>query len=124
MTTEKALEILNSNYSGLSGSMTYYLYEESLFSKKAFWELYDSIIILADRKNTKNIREDIIMKITQSYRNILKVFVYHFDKHDSCRIEGFPDNYYEYIERLDDAVNSLFTGVLVDDSIYSLQRDD
>lgn len=124
MNNEKALEILNSNYDVLEGSMLYCLHEECVFDKAAFWEIYDAIIILAGREFEKSQEHDITMKICICYNRILKEIISHFDNNDAVVLDGFPNNYYDYIDRLDAAIEAFFTGRFADESVFCLQRDD
>lgn len=124
MNNKQALEVLNCNYKVINGSFLYSLYEENLFCKDAFWKFYDSIVVLSNRNFDKKSEQEVTMQISICYNFVLKVFIYHFDRNDLCTIENFPENYVEYIERLDDAINAFFTGVSIDETFFSLQREE
>lgn len=124
MTTETAIKILNGNLRGEEGSFVFKLYQDEKFSKKRFWELYDSVIALAENAKISGRDLETAYKITRVYQRVLKEMIYHFDKNDLSRLKKFPKNYNDYIERLEGAVDAYFRGVFVDDELYDLQRPD
>jgi len=50
--------------------------------------------------------------------------IYHFSPYDLAVMDNFPENYNDYIERLDLAVRAYFSGEtgLLNDDIFELQR--
>lgn len=119
---EEAKAILERNYICFKGSLIYDLHEKSCFSVEHFWELYDCIITLA--KEIPEDKKDLETggKIFTVCRRVHKEMIYHFDKNDLSALENFPENYNDYIERLDDAADAYFRGVYVDESLYEMQR--
>lgn len=119
---EKAIEIINDNFSGNKGSLLAELNDKCIFSKEKFWELYDSIMIIVLEHYYD---EEITNHISWCYQQFLKEFIYHFSIEDSAVIEGFPDNYNGYIERFEYAIQALYskseTGIAED--LFELQRD-
>lgn len=117
-----ALMIIDRNYKCHENSLVFDLHEKSIFSVRHFWDCYDSMIALAKDALVHGADIKTAMKLTFIYQHILKEIIYHFDQNDLSHIEGLPQNYTEYLERLDDALNAYFCGTFVDESIYSLQR--
>ena len=101
MSLEKSIEILDLNYKILEGSFIYYLHEKSIFDEKAFEDIYNSIRILANSTLGQERERDITMKIFICHGRILKEFMYHLDANDQSVLENFPDDYNEYIEKLE-----------------------
>lgn len=122
MTTREAVAIIERNYRCLEKSLIYDLHERSKFSKKRFWEYYDSVICLARAAENGGRDMDTAMKITWIYQRILKEFIYHFDRNDLSALKKFPKDYNGYIERLDGAMDAYFRGVFTDDRLFDLQR--
>lgn len=122
MNTDEALEILDKNRQGIEGSFVYSLYEECVFSKAGFWDFYDCVITLAKDGNESVKNFEVAGKITFVYQWFLKEIIWHFDPNDAAKQEHFPENYTDYIERLDGAMDAYFRGVFADDSLYELQR--
>ena len=118
MTTDEAREILDKNHKCIEGSFVYSLYEECVFSEAGFWDFYDCVITLA--KAEKSL--EIAGKITFVYQWFLKEIIWHFDPNDAAEQKHFPENYTDYIERLDGAMDAYFRGVFADESLYELQR--
>ncbi len=118
MTKEKAEKVILENYNGNEGSLTYSLYEDCCFSIEHFWTFYDSIIIFVGEK--KN--HEITRMITHIYQRILKEMIYHFDSDDVSNLADFPENYNDYLERIDCALLAYYTDNidLIDDSKFSL----
>ncbi|MDE6710161.1 MAG: immunity 41 family protein, partial [Oscillospiraceae bacterium] len=93
----------------------------SYFSIEKFWEFYDSIAKLVTESYYDR---EISMQISVSYQSILKMMIYHFSPHDVAVMKNFPDNYDDYIERLDCAVLAYYTqnSNLLSDETFALQR--
>lgn len=122
MTTGEALDILDKNREGAEPSFIYSLYEECVFSETGFWDFYDCVMTLA-KDNSDNVKNfEIAGKIAFVYQWILKEIIWHFDPNDAARHERFPEDYTQYIERLDGAMDAYFRGVFTDEKLYELQR--
>ena len=122
MTIDKAKAVLKRNVDCAEKSLIYAMYERGRFSNRRFGEFYDCVITLA--KDALSNGRDIgtARDITWVYQWILKEMIWHFDKKDCSRLQKFPKNYTEYIERLDGAMDAYFRGVFVDEELYSLQK--
>ena len=120
MNTEEAQKVIFDNDNCIENSFIYYLHEECCFSIEKFWEFYDSIIAWIGEEK----KADITRKITEIYQKMLKEMIYHFDPMDISVIANFPENYMEYIERIDFALLAYDTDNrnLIDDKTFSLQR--
>lgn len=121
MTVETALKIIYDNNSCNENSFVYLLHEDCIFSIEKFWEYYDSIAVLAE---TDAKDPELTMQINLSYQRILKEFIAHFDPNDVAVMENFPDNYTEYIERIDRAILAYYSGNirLLEDKRFNLQK--
>ncbi len=66
------------------------------------------------------------MQITQSYQRLLKYIIFHFDPNDNYVLENFPENYIDYLERMEYALMAYFNGnvKLIEDEIFELQKHD
>lgn len=105
MTIENASKVILDNYFCNENSFVYYLHEKSYFSNEKFWEFYESITAFASKE--KDV--EITRKITSIYQKILKELIYHFDPIDVSVLANFPENYNDYIERLDLALLAYYT---------------
>lgn len=123
MTVSEAMAVLEKNTDCSENSLIYSLHERERFSKKRFWELYDSVITLAKVAVITGRDFETARKITVIYQHVLKEMIWHFDKKDMSRLKKFPKNYNDYIERLDGAVDAYFRGVFADETLYELQRE-
>lgn len=121
MEIEKARKIISDNYNCNENSFVYCLYEKCYFSIEKFWEYYESIasFVGVNEKNAEITRE-----ITDSYQRILKEIIFHFDPMDLAVMDNFPENYTDYIERIDYALLAYYTGNLdlLDNEKFELQR--
>ena len=97
MNTEEAQKVIFDNDNCSENSFIYFLHEECYFSIEKFWQFYDSIIAWVGKEK----KADITRKITEIYQKMLKEMIYHFDPMDISVIANFPENYTEYIERID-----------------------
>lgn len=122
MTVSEAMAVLEKNAECSEKSLLYAMHERERFSKKRFWEFYDSVITLAKVAVITGIDIKTARKITLVYQQVLKEMIWHFDKKDLSRLKKLPKNYNDYIERLDGAVDAYFRGVFVDEELYELQR--
>lgn len=120
MNTEEAQKVIFDNDNCNENSFIYYLHEKCYFSIEKFWEFYDSIIAWIGEEK----KADITKKITEIYQKMLKEMIYHFDPLDILVIANFPENYTEYIERIDFALLAYDTDNrdLIDDKTFALQR--
>lgn len=121
MNIEKARKIILDNYNCNENSFVYFLYEECYFSIEKFWEYYESIAAFVG-VNEKS--SEMTRKITDSYQRILKEMIFHFDPMDVAVMDNFPDNYTDYIERIDFALLAYYTDNidLLDDEKFELQK--
>ena len=124
MNIEKAKKIIYDNCYGVEGSFTDSLYNENMFSEEKFWNYHDSIVVLAGLKKEEKDLE-LSMTLSRSYQRILKEFMCHFAPSDIADFDCFPENYDEYIERLDFAILAYAEGdlSLVRDDRFDLKRN-
>lgn len=122
MMVEEAEAVLERNYICCKGTLVYDLHERSCFSVEHFWELYDCIITLAEEIPGDEKELETGGKIFTVCGWVLKEMIYHFDQNDLSALENFPENYNDYIERLDDAADAYFRGGDVDEPLYQMQR--
>ena len=97
------------------------LNEECEFSAVAFWEYYDAIAFVT-RHSIRN--EELSAQIAIGYQRFLKELIYHFDPDDVAVMKDFPENYNEYLERLDFAVRAYYEEKpeWLDDARFDLQK--
>lgn len=122
MTVREAAGVVNGNFYCEKGSFVYKLHERGRFSKRRFWELYDSVTALSKNARSGGANLDTARRLTVIYQNILKMLIYHFDKNDLANVKKLPGNYHKYIELLDGAVGGYFNGVIPDEKIYKIKR--
>lgn len=122
MDTQKAKQILLDNLNAENESFIYYIHERDRFSKKAFWEYYDSIAALITAESEKT--PELTRLITDTYQTILKYFIYHFNPNDSYRMKDFPKNYIGYIQRIDHVIIAYYTGAPenISEEIFDMPR--
>lgn len=122
MEVDKAIQIIENNYSCVEGSFYDALHEECLFDKKAFWAFFDAVVALAQHSIEEAVKQRIAVKICLVYNNILKEFMAHFAPNDVCEISKFPCNYDEYIEALDLALDAYLLNIPVDENRLNISR--
>lgn len=124
MNIEKAKKIIYDNCDGVGGSFADLMFCDCIFSKEKFWEYYDSIVTVASLSAEEKSLE-FTKVISMSYQRILKEFMYHFALNDIACLDGFPENYNDYIERLDFAIFAYFKGDLswVKEERFNLKRN-
>ena len=122
MTIDQAKHIIEANYSMRKNTLTLLMYDDCEFSADAFWAFYDAIACVT-RAFEKN--EILTTQITVGYQKFLKEIIYHFAPNDVATMAFFPENYNDYIERLDYAVLAYLNDKpeWLDDKIFDLQRN-
>lgn len=100
-----AIDVLEDNVMAKNDSFLYYLHEKSEFNREAFKQLCLCIRELADvevgiSRTAQN--------INFVYGQVLKYFMYHFDKNDEYKISKMPESYNKLIEYLDKNVEYYF----------------
>lgn len=122
MKTEIAKQIMLDNYKIENNSFMFFLHEKNYFSEEAFWKFYESITALALCGEEQSM--EITEQITQNYQRLLKYIVFHFDPNDDFTLENFPENYVDYLERIEYALMAYFRGnvKLIDNDIFELQK--
>lgn len=122
MELETAVQIIADNYKGENNSFIYYLHEKNLHAEEAFWELYDSIAALTLCGAEKSIA--MTEQIAQIYHRFLKYIIFHFDPNDAFVLENFPQNYVDYLERMEYALMAYSTGSirLISHNAFALQK--
>jgi len=101
-----AKQVLEDNFNEKNGSFLYYLHEKSSFSKDGFRQLYESIRAVAE--DGVGISRT-AQQIAHIYGQVLKCFLYHFDKNDKFKIVNLPENYNKMLEYLEKSVEYYFT---------------
>ena len=119
-TTSK--QIIQDNYSGKKGTFIAYLNDESCFRTELFWKLYESIATLVRHKVYS---DELVAQISSVYQRMLKEMIWHFSSTDRSVIPNMPENYDDYIERMDSAVEAYMrrTG-MPDEEVFELRRPD
>ena len=117
-TTSK--QIIQDNYSGKKGTFIASLNDESYFRTELFWGLYESIAALAEHRVYP---DELASQISSVYQRLLKEMIWHFSPTDSSIIANMPENYDDYIERMDSAVEAYMrrTG-MPDEEVFELRR--
>ena len=119
-TTSK--QIIQDNYSGKKETFIASLNDESCFSTESYWRLYESIVSLAEHRVYS---DELAAQISSVYQRMLKEMIWHFSSADSSIIANMPENYDDYIERMDSAVEAYMrrTG-MPDEEVFELRRPD
>ena len=119
-TTSK--QIIQDNYSGKKGTFIASLNDESRFRTELFWKLYESIATLVRHKVYS---DELVAQISSVYQRMLKEMIWHFSPTDSSVIANMPENYDDYIERMDNAVEAYMrrTG-MPEEEVLELRRPD
>ena len=119
-TTSK--QIIQDNYSGKKGTFIASLNDESCFRTELFWKLYESIATLAEHRVYS---DELAAQISSVYQRLLKEMIWHFSPTDSSVIANMPENYDDYIERMDSAVEAYMrrTGI-PEEEVFELRRPD
>ena len=122
MKAEIAKQIILDNYKIENNSFMFFLHEKNYFSEEAFWEFYESITALTLCVEERSM--EIAEQITQNYQRLLKYIVFHFDPNDDFTLENFPENYVDYLERIEYALMAYFREnvKLIDNDIFELQK--
>ena len=121
MDLHKSKHIIFANYRKEENSLIYLLNEECKFVISAFWEYYDAIAFVT-RNSIKN--EDLSAQIAISYQWFLKELIWNFAPNDITVINDLPENYIDYIERLDFAIRAYYEDKpeWLRDELFDLQR--
>ena len=93
-------QIILDNYSGKKGTFLASLNDESCFRTELYWELYESVAALAKQREYS---EKLAAQISFVYQRMLKEMIWHFSPADSSVIANMPENYQDYIDRIDSA---------------------
>ena len=119
-TTSK--QIIQDNYSGKKGTFIAYLNDESCFRTELFWKLYESIATLAEHRVYS---DELDAQISSVYQRMLKEMIWHFSPTDNSVIANMQENYDDYIERMDSAVEAYMrrTG-MPEEEVFELRRPD
>ena len=119
-TTSK--QVILDNYSGKKGTFIDSLNDESCFRTDLFWELYESIAALVEHKVYS---DELSAQISFVYQRMLKEMIWHFSPTDSSVIANMPENYDDYIERMDSAVEAYMRRTrMPDEEVFELRRPD
>ena len=113
---------IQDNYSGKKGTFIASLNDKSYFRTELFWELYESIAALAEHRVYS---DELAAKISSEYQRMLKEMIWHFSPTDNSVIANMPENYDDYIERMDSAVEAYMrrTG-MPEEEVFELRRPD
>ena len=119
-TTSK--QIIQDNYSGKKGTFIASLNDESCFRTESYWKLYESIAALAEHSVYS---DELAAQISSVYQRMLKEMIWHFSPTDSSVIANMPENYDDYIERMDSAVEAYMRRTrMPNEEVFELRRPD
>lgn len=93
--------IIDDNINADNDSFLYYLHEENTFHVEKLIDLCTYINAL-DCISIINVKRLYFIE-NQAIRHI----AYHFDPNDCSEISNLPDNYWDYIDTLDYAINNI-----------------
>ena len=96
-------QIILDNYSGKKGTFLASLNDDSYFRTELYWELYESIVALVKHKVHS---DELAAQICFVYQRMLKEMIWHFSPADGSVIAEMPENYQDYIDRMDSAVEA------------------
>lgn len=99
------IEIIEHNYKGFEGSFLGQLHEAGSFDLQAFEVLCEAVRVLggADKEN-RQLASMLIFILTQTLLHLM----YHFDPQDLSSINDLPENYSDYVARLEQVVMMYF----------------
>ena len=124
MTIQDAKRIIWANENCCDESFIFFLHEKDSFSKEGFWKFYKSIVALVECNDEKTL--ELTEQINDIYQTFLKYIAFHFDPHNLSSIKDLPDNYVDYLERLDYALMAYYRGnprLVEKDDIFELPMD-
>lgn len=90
--------MIEDNFEAVNNSFLYHLHERNRFDTDAFVKLLEGINALEEKQ------EDVLEQLRFIQIEILKHIIYHFDPNDGSRITNLPDDYWEYLTDLEDAI--------------------
>ncbi len=94
-----SFNLIDKNYNVEIGSFLYYLHEKDSFNIEEFVKLCGYIDKLPFK--SEETKEKLFFIQSQTLRHI----IYHFDPTDQSYINNLPENYWEYIEMLEDSIS-------------------
>ena len=95
---DTVLDVIENNCKAANNSFLYYLHERDVFDTDAFTKLLDCINVLEEKQ------EDLLEQLYFIQNKTLKHIIYHFDPNDRSRITNLPDNYWDYLSELENAI--------------------
>ena len=95
---DTVLDVVEDNCIATNNSFLYYLHERDVFDTDAFAGLLDGINGLEEKQ------EDVLEQLHFIYSETLKHIIYHFDPNDTSQITNLPDDYWEYLSDLENAI--------------------
>ena len=114
-----SLKILKDNSDCVKGSFTYFLHEKDTFNNIAFWDYYNSIIIINKNTKGKTFDKSIFSMMFHTYTYILKSFIWHLSSDCYDNIKNYPsDKITLYIERLEHAVGGYYKDYVIDEDKF------
>lgn len=122
MKLEEAKEILDKNALCEEGSLRQSLCENCCFSEELFWELYDSLITLAEDAQKSKITVTDTAKIFAVYDRILEMFKLHLEPNEDVEILDFPENFSDHLDRLEAAIRFYLDKEPVSEDGFALKR--
>lgn len=101
-----AYSIIDKNYNAEEGSFLYYVHERDIFDTEELMKLCDGIneLLIWD----KDVVEKLFFIQTQTLRHI----IYHFDSADQSEMGNLPDDYWKYIDMLEDSISKYIKGAV------------
>ena len=111
-------QVILDNYLGKKGTFIASLNDERCFHTELFWELYESITAIVERRVYS---DELAAQISSVYQRMLKEMIWHFSPTDSSVIANMPENYDDYIERMDSAVEAYMRRTeLPDEEVFEM----
>lgn len=96
--------LIEDNDKAANNSFLYSLHERNMFDTEAFTKLLDCINALEPGS------KEALICLNHIQSEILKHVIYHFDPGDMSHIGNLPENYWEYLSRLEESIRRYIEG--------------
>jgi hypothetical protein len=118
------IERYSAKHPDWEGSFSERLYEYCEWNQDEFWKLHEELTEVAKGyRELLHFPKELMGRILGIQRSIYSIMIAHYNENDVVKLTGITEDKFEqFIQRFEDVMIGLHTGIIYDESNYKLKN--